>query len=274
MLQANDVEQAIEFAKEQNDHDLWEDLLKYSETRPRAFLLGILLLSRFERTTGFIRGLLENVGAEIDPVRLIRRIKDGLEIPGLKQALIKILQDFNLQVRYLPACCPALPRAAAVQISLMDGCESILFSDCRQLSLELQDGQASAFFGGRAFAAVRPSIPRDIENGTASIACHRCGKPAFTGAHPIRASTAKGMTIIFLCRHLYHLGCAFPDEQDFPPRPDHSAFGASQALLGNSTSTNNLTAKALDGRVRFSAELRSRTRTRCPACAAAPQRAV
>jgi hypothetical protein len=26
--------QAIDFAKEQNDHDLWEDLLKYSETRP------------------------------------------------------------------------------------------------------------------------------------------------------------------------------------------------------------------------------------------------
>lgn len=26
--------QAIDFAKEQNDDDLWEDLLKYSETRP------------------------------------------------------------------------------------------------------------------------------------------------------------------------------------------------------------------------------------------------
>jgi hypothetical protein len=26
--------QAIDFAKEQNDHDLWEDLLKYAETRP------------------------------------------------------------------------------------------------------------------------------------------------------------------------------------------------------------------------------------------------
>lgn len=29
-----DVERAIEFAKEQSDDDLWEDLLKYSETRP------------------------------------------------------------------------------------------------------------------------------------------------------------------------------------------------------------------------------------------------
>ena len=30
--------QAIDFAKDQNDDDLWEDLLKYSETRPRELL--------------------------------------------------------------------------------------------------------------------------------------------------------------------------------------------------------------------------------------------
>lgn len=29
-----DVNRAIDFAKEQNDDDLWEDLFKYSETRP------------------------------------------------------------------------------------------------------------------------------------------------------------------------------------------------------------------------------------------------
>lgn len=46
----------------------------------------------------FIRGLLEHVGAEIDPIRLIRRINDGLEIPGLKAAIIKILQASNLHV--------------------------------------------------------------------------------------------------------------------------------------------------------------------------------
>ncbi len=48
-----------------------------------------------------MRGLLENVGAEIDPLRLIRRIKNGLEIPGLRQALLKILYDFNIQVSQL-----------------------------------------------------------------------------------------------------------------------------------------------------------------------------
>lgn len=32
--QLGDVKRAINFAKEQHDDDLWEGLLKYSETRP------------------------------------------------------------------------------------------------------------------------------------------------------------------------------------------------------------------------------------------------
>ncbi|KAF5387652.1 hypothetical protein D9615_000773 [Tricholomella constricta] len=106
-----DVHRAIEFAKEQGDDDLWEDLLKYSETRP-----------------AFIRGLLENVGVEISPIRLIRRIKNGLEIPGLKEALIKILQDFHLQ------------------ISLLEGCQRIMNGDSSDLSRQLQGNQTSGFF--------------------------------------------------------------------------------------------------------------------------------
>lgn len=76
----------------------------------------------------FIRGLLENVGAEIDPIRLIRRIKNGLEIPGLKAALIKILQDFNLQ------------------ISLLEGCQTILHGDSSDLAKKLHRDQTSGFF--------------------------------------------------------------------------------------------------------------------------------
>ncbi|KAJ7499555.1 vacuolar assembling protein VPS41 [Mycena latifolia] len=106
-----DVHRAIDFAKEQNDDDLWEDLLKYSETRPT-----------------FIRGLLENVGAEISPLRLIRRIKNGLEIPGLKEALIKILQDFHLQ------------------ISLLDGCQAVLNGDSADFARTLHRDQTAGFF--------------------------------------------------------------------------------------------------------------------------------
>ena len=76
----------------------------------------------------FIRGLLENVGADINPIRLIRRIKNGLEIPGLKEAIIKILQDFHLQ------------------ISLLEGCQAILNGDSSDLAGKLEKDQTSGFF--------------------------------------------------------------------------------------------------------------------------------
>ncbi|KAJ3118782.1 Vacuolar protein sorting-associated protein 41 [Phlyctochytrium bullatum] len=71
---------AIEFAKDQNDEGLWEDLLVYSMDKPP-----------------FIVGLLENLGSYIEPVNLIRRIPNGLEIPGLRDALVKVLTDYGIQ---------------------------------------------------------------------------------------------------------------------------------------------------------------------------------
>ncbi|KAI8921093.1 hypothetical protein DFJ77DRAFT_448518 [Powellomyces hirtus] len=93
-----DVKRAIEFAKEQNDDELWEDLLKYSMDKP-----------------SFIVGMLENLGAHINPVRVVERIPNGLEIIGLKDALIKIMTDYG------------------IQLSLREGCEKILVSDTVEL---------------------------------------------------------------------------------------------------------------------------------------------
>lgn len=57
--QLGDVSQAIAFAKEQNDASLWDDLLDYSMNKP-----------------SFIKGLLEEVGTTIDPIKLVRRIPE------------------------------------------------------------------------------------------------------------------------------------------------------------------------------------------------------
>ena len=46
----------------------------------------------------FITGLLNSIGTHVDPIILIRRIQTGMEIPGLRDSLVKILQDYNLQV--------------------------------------------------------------------------------------------------------------------------------------------------------------------------------
>lgn len=76
----SDVSQAIAFAKEQDDPDLWEDLLNYSMDKPR-----------------FIRGLLEEVGTAINPITLVRRIPEALEIPGLREGLKHIMKEHEIQ---------------------------------------------------------------------------------------------------------------------------------------------------------------------------------
>ena len=76
----NDVSQAIQFAKEQDDASLWDDLLDYSMNKPR-----------------FIRGLLEEVGTSIDPLKLVKRIPLGLEIEGLREGLGRMLREYEVQ---------------------------------------------------------------------------------------------------------------------------------------------------------------------------------
>ena len=73
-------QKAIEFAKEQDDPDLWEDLLKYSMDKPN-----------------FIRALLEQVGTAINPITLVRRIPEGLEIQGLREGLTHMMKEHELQ---------------------------------------------------------------------------------------------------------------------------------------------------------------------------------
>ncbi|GAO17723.1 hypothetical protein UVI_02033250 [Ustilaginoidea virens] len=74
------VQKAIEFAKEQDDPDLWDHLLDYSMDKPN-----------------FIRALLEQVGTAINPITLVRRIPEGLEIPGLREGLTHMMKEHELQ---------------------------------------------------------------------------------------------------------------------------------------------------------------------------------
>jgi len=45
----------------------------------------------------FIRGLLEEVGTAIDPITLVRRIPEGLEIPGLREGLSRMIKEYEIQ---------------------------------------------------------------------------------------------------------------------------------------------------------------------------------
>ncbi|KAK9457296.1 hypothetical protein V1511DRAFT_493254 [Dipodascopsis uninucleata] len=104
-----DIEQAIMFAKSQDDKELWTDLLDYSMDKP-----------------DFIRALLEQAGTAIDPITLVRRIKEGLEIQGLKPALQRILHEYELT------------------LSITQGATEIAHSEVRRYSGQLRQGRARA----------------------------------------------------------------------------------------------------------------------------------
>lgn len=82
----SDIAQAIAFAREQADAELWEDLIEYSLTKP-----------------SYVKVLLEEAGSSsgghgaLDPIALVKRIPDGLEIEGLKDALGRMLREFELR---------------------------------------------------------------------------------------------------------------------------------------------------------------------------------
>lgn len=124
---------------------------------------AIFICSASQSCVAFIRGLLENVGAEIDPIRLIRRIKNGLEIPGLKPALIKILQDFNLQ------------------ISLLEGCQAILHGDSADLAKGLHRDQTSGFLITCELSSAS-SVLRWLTNVISqdTLSCMRSATPGVT----------------------------------------------------------------------------------------------
>lgn len=120
-----DVAQAIEFCKKHNDKDLWEDLIQFSLNKPGkhsqqailviAFLFVIRLCCCVSLLLEYIIGLLNNIGTHVDPVELINRVPNGVRIKGLRDALVKILQDYR------------------VQTSLLEGSRKIISGDCLNL---------------------------------------------------------------------------------------------------------------------------------------------
>eukprot|EP00126_Sphaerothecum_destruens_P004711 Sdes_comp18346_c0_seq1m8092 len=169
MNRLRDVSYAISFCKEQADEELWEDLIKFSMDKPE-----------------FIHGLLNHVGTHIDPILLIQRIPFGLRIPDLKNSLVRILQDFQLQ------------------ISLREGCKKILVSDSVSLFNKHVNG-------------IRKGI-----SCPSTLLCCVCGcgfdKDVFStfssSTTPNQPYEALSCFILFHCKHFYHWNCIRKDSQE------------------------------------------------------------
>lgn len=92
--QLKDIREAVNFCKQHDDMELWEDLISYSLDKPE-----------------FVTYLLHEIGTYIDPQILVQRIDTKMKIPDLKESLVKMMRAYNLQV------------------SVQEGCKKILVSD-------------------------------------------------------------------------------------------------------------------------------------------------
>ena len=108
--QMGDIAAAIDFCKEHGDADLWAELMDISVSNPA-------LLSTLLREVSTYAA---------DPIGLIARIPEGHQVPGLMESLVRILQDYRLQV------------------TLEDGCCRVLHADCYQLMERAYRGRARA----------------------------------------------------------------------------------------------------------------------------------
>ncbi|XP_037029036.1 vacuolar protein sorting-associated protein 41 homolog [Bradysia coprophila] len=146
------IQTAIDFCKEHDDMDLWNDLINQSLDRP-----------------DIMTKLLDGIVGFINPEILINKIKMGLEIPNLKNSLVKMLCDYSLQV------------------SIQDGCNSILVTDYFGLHEKLTRQQQRAVY---------------LSND------HTCG---LCRQDIIVKDPLKTDVLIFNCRHYFHENC-LPDK--------------------------------------------------------------
>jgi len=180
----SDVTLAINFAKEQDDPDLWNDLLEYSMDKPK-----------------FIRGLLEEVGTAINPITLIKRIPEGLEIEGLRDGVLRMVREYELQNSISEGVARVLRSEVASGMDrLRTGRAKAVHFEVKQentkrveVSIETSQVEANAINDEKA---MEPTI-ENAEIGPGH--CAECKK--------VFVEDEKETLIGFVCGHVFHLSC-------------------------------------------------------------------
>ncbi|KAF2858857.1 hypothetical protein K470DRAFT_250318 [Piedraia hortae CBS 480.64] len=192
-----DVHQAIEFAKSHDE--LWDDLLDYSMDKPN-----------------FIKGLLEEVGttASIDPAEIVRRIPEGLKIPGLKDGVRHLIQECERQA--------SISRGVArvLRAEVVGGLEKLRDNRKRGVRFDTTSGEENiAEANGEHKHGTDAKLrTKDGEAGTGH--CGGCG----AGFNV----EVEEPLIGFVCGHVWHLTCLVLFSPESRPEKDNK--GAQEAL--------------------------------------------
>ncbi|KAK1320882.1 hypothetical protein QJS10_CPA03g02564 [Acorus calamus] len=173
-----DIEEAIEFVTMQNDDELWEELITQCLRKPE--MVGVLL----EHTVG-----------NLDPLYIVNIVPNGLQIPRLRDRLIRIITDYRTET------------------SLRQGCNDILKADCVNLLLKYyKEARHAVYLGegedhGKIEDDEAPETSERAPNIRTSVVkskmrgggrCCMCFDP-----FNIRDLSV----VVFFCCHAYHVAC-------------------------------------------------------------------
>jgi len=231
-----DVSQAITFAKQQDDGDLWEDLLDYSMDKPR-----------------FIRGLLEEVGTSIDPITLVRRIPEGLEIEGLREGLSRMIKEYEIQYSISSGVARVLRgEVATAQTTLRSGQRKGVKFDV------VHKGDDHVDVGASDVAISSDGKPPAADKAT-PVHNHKAPKPGHcVGCHEPFSEDEKETLVGFACGHVFHLTHLLEYlHPSRPPTPPDLELDEN----GEFTQTHSIGAKVTHARL-----LRDKITDGCPVC--------
>ncbi len=204
------VTMAIEYVVEADDKELWEDLITYSL-----------------QSSEFIAGLLEKIGAHIDPLLLLKRIPETMEIPGLRDKLVKILSDYQLHCSLRQGCAAVLRADAVVLSQRLNRLQKKAYRInpltvvCSLCHLPIVSGKKDAQGGGRGAAGGGGGPGSTAAAAGAAAGSQQQQKAKQQAADALSESLAvldvedeevgapqSSTTLVsFFCTHSYHLGC-------------------------------------------------------------------
>ena len=208
-----DINEAIEFCKEHQDADLWQDLIVCSMNNPE-----------------FISVLLKNIGTYIsDPIDLIERIPADCEIDGLIPALVKILQDYQLQISLEKSCRDLMAKDCFSLLEKQIRCqtqgiairEDQLCDHCNQplLGENLVDNLSQTNkSGANAGATVGQSAEIAPDRAKMFLQQQQQQEQPDGGSPPVNLSTSNDL-VVFGCHHVFHEECCADSDASSPSGP-------------------------------------------------------
>ena len=200
----------------------------------------------------FIRGLLEEVGTAINPITLVRRIPEGLEIEGLKDGLSRMVKEYEIQHSISFGVAKVLRGEVSIaQSTLRSGQRKGVKFDVvhkKQDHVDVSVSDVPTTTDGPE-AKLIPADPQptpdcDVKAGH----CAGCKEPF----SEFEVETLVG----FACGHVFHLSHLLNYENDErPDTPPDVEFDES----GQFSTTHSVGAKVTHARL-----LRDRIRDGCP----------